>query len=570
MLPNKNRDLAPRTGGQILVDALLVHGVELVFGVPGESYLAVLDGLFERRDRIRFLTCRQEGGVAYMAEAYGKLTGRPGVALVTRGPGACNASIGVHTAFQDSTPMVLFVGQVPRFFRGREAFQEVDYKQMFAPLAKWVAEVDDPALLTDVVAQAFEVATSGRPGPVVVALPEDMLRQTAVVGDGAVRCAEQQAVKAEDIEALGLLLDVATRPLVICGGGGWTTRGAADLLGFVEANGLATAASFRRQDLIDNRHELYVGDAGVVLNPGLKQRILDADLILAIGCRLGEITTQGYTLLEAPRPRQKLVHVHPDAGELGRVYQADLAINAGVGSFVAAARREIVGRGGVWADWCRGARDDYVTWRLPQPCPGGLDLAAVMGELRKVLPSNAVITNDAGNFAGWVARYFQYQTFRTCLGPTNGSMGYAVPAAVAAKAAQPNVPVVAIVGDGGALMNGQELATAVQYDLDPLIIIVDNGMYGTIRMHQERSYPGRVSATALKNPDFVAWAQAFGAYGEQVETTAEFGPALARALNAGRAAVLVLKTDPEAISTQTTITALRASAEAAAGQAAKG
>ncbi|MHA1565217.1 MAG: thiamine pyrophosphate-binding protein [Alphaproteobacteria bacterium] len=570
MLPIEDGDLAPRTGGQILVDALLVQGVDLSFGVPGESFLAVLDALFERQDRIRFITCRQEGGVAYMAEAYGKLTGRPGVAFVTRGPGACNASIGVHTAFQDSTPMVLFVGQVPRFLRGREAFQEVDYKQMFAPLAKWVTEVDDPADLPDVVAQAFHIATSGRPGPVVVALPEDMLAQTAVVGDGAVRPGEQPNVRTEDIEALGRLLDKAVRPLVICGGSGWTETAVADLWGFVEANGLATAVSCRRQDLIDNRHELYVGDAGVVINPGLKQRILDADLILAVGCRLGEMTTQGYTLLEVPRPRQKLVHVHADAAELGRVYEADLAINAGVGSFVAAARRQIAGGGAMWREWCGGARDDYLTWCQPQHCSGKLDLAVVMAELREVLPTTAIVTNDAGNFAGWVARYFQYQSFRTCLGPTNGSMGYAVPAAIAAKAALPNVPVVAVVGDGGVLMNGQELATAAQYGLDPLIIVVDNGMYGTIRMHQERSYPGRVSATALKNPDFVAWAQAFGAYGEQVETTAEFGPALARALKAGRAAVLVLKTDPEAISTQTTITALRAAAEASASLAAKG
>jgi len=560
MLPREQMNLEPRTGGRILVDALVGHGVGLAFGVPGESYLAVLDALFDRRDKIRFLTCRQEGGVAYMAEAFGKLTGRPGVAFVTRGPGACSASIGVHTAFQDSTPMVLFVGQVPRSFRGREAFQEVDYEQMFAPLAKWVVEVESPEQLPDLVAQAFQTAMSGRPGPVVVALPEDMLREQAVVGDVAPRPTAQPAARVEDVEALRAMLAGASKPLVICGGGGWTEAAAGDLLAFVETNILPIAVSFRRQDLVDNEHALYVGDAGVVINPGLKARIVEADLIVAVGCRLGEATTQGYTLLEAPRPRQKLVHVHADEAELGRVFEADLAIHAGVASFAAAARAHIALGDVVWADWSRAAREDYLAWRAPQANPGDVNLAVVMEMLRQALPADAVVTNDAGNFAGWVARYFQYRGFATCLGPTNGSMGYAVPAAIAAKAARPDLRVVGVVGDGGVLMNGQELATAVQYGLDPLIIIVDNGMYGTIRMHQERDYPGRVSATELRNPDFVAWARSFGAHSELVEATGQFGPALARALDAGKAAVLVVKVDPEAISTQTTLSALRAGA----------
>ncbi len=556
--------MAARTGGRILVDALVNQGVTVCFGVPGESYLAALDALVDRADRLRFVTCRQEGGAAYMAEAFGKTTGRPGVAFVTRGPGACNASIGVHTAFQDSTPMLLLVGQVPRSFRGREAFQEVDYEKMFGPLAKWVTEVDSAAALPGVVAQAFQTAMSGRPGPVVIAVPEDMLREEASVADVAPLPIVPVAAEAAAMEALGALLGAAQRPLAICGGSGWTEAACEDLRRFVEANRLPTVASFRRQDLLDNTHAFYVGDAGVVINPSLKKRILEADLILAIGCRLGESTTQGYTLLESPRPRQKLVHVHPDAAELGRVFQPDLAINAAVVSFAAAARAQIKLEDVAWDGWGRAARDDYLAWCNPQPCPGALDLGVAVKALRERLPPHAVVTNDAGNFAGWVARYFQYRQFRTCLGPTNGSMGYAVPAAVGAKAARPDVPAVAVVGDGGVLMNGQELATALQYGFDPVIIIVDNGMYGTIRAHQERHYPGRVSATELRNPDFVAWAQSFGAYSELVETTAQFAPALERALGAGKAAVLVLKVDPEAINTQTTLSQLRADAEAAA------
>ena len=552
-----------RTGGRILVDALRGHGADLVFGVPGESYLPVLDALFDVRDdaanAVRFITCRHEVGAAFMAEAHGKLTGRPGVALVTRGPGACNASIGVHTAFQDSTPMVLLIGQVPRSAADREAFQEVDYRAMFAPLAKLALQVEAADRLPELIAHAFRTAASGRPGPVVVALPEDMLGDVAAVADAAPYQTVRPHPGPDEMAALRTHLEAAARPLLIVGGGGWTAAACADLSAFVRASGLPTGASFRCMDLLDNADPLYVGDIALGINPALGRRIGEADLVVAIGCRLGEITSQSYTLLDTPR--QRLVHVHADPAEPGRVFPAVLAINAGMPGFAAAARAMAPVDGARWAAWAIAARSDYEAWQEPDRCPGRLDLGAAMVQLRDVLPPEAIITNDAGNFSGWINRFHRFRTYRTQLGPTNGAMGYGVPAAVAAKLARPDVPVLGFVGDGGAMMTGQELATALQYGAAPVIIVVNNGMYGTIRMHQEIHYPGRVIGTALDNPDFVAWARAFGAHGELVETTDAFVPAVERALAAGKAAVLELRLDPEAITTRTTLTALRQRSE---------
>ena len=553
--------LRSRSGGRILVDALITHGVKVVFGVPGESFLPILDAVYAVKDELRFIICRHEGGAGFMAEAYGKLTGRPGVALVTRGPGACNASIAVHTAYQDSTPMVLLIGQVPRPFAGREAFQEVEYRQMFAPLAKWVTQVNQADKLPEAINRAFQVAMSGRPGPVVLALPEDVLAEKAKVANTAHYRAVRPTPSDDEMEALRTRLRGAEKPVLIVGGGGWTADASADLRAFIDANSLPTGTSFRCQDLVDNTNPNFIGEVGIGINPRLLARVQEADLVIAVGCRLGEITTQGYTLLDRPRPRQTFVHVHADPTELGRVYQPDLAINAGVSQFAAVARRMAPVDGQRWLDWARSGREDYLAWLEPGDCPGRLDMGAAVLAMRNVLPPDAIITNDAGNFAGWVGRFYQFRRFRTQLGPTNGAMGYAVPAAVAAKIAQPDTPVVAFVGDGGALMTGQELATAIQYGLKPIIVIVNNGMFGTIRMHQEKAYPGRVVGTELTNPDFVAWGASFGAYAERVETAEQFPEALTRALASDMAAVLELRLDQEAINTQTTLSALREKAK---------
>ncbi len=557
-----SRPLRLRPGGRILVDALIAHGVKVAFGVPGESFLPILDAVYAVKDELRFIICRHEGGAGFMAEAYGKLTGRPGVALVTRGPGACNASIAVHTAYQDSTPMVLLIGQVPRPFAGREAFQEVEYRQMFAPLAKWVTQVNQADKLPEAINRAFQVAMSGRPGPVVLALPEDMLADKVKVPDTAHYRAVRPYPSTDDIEALRMQLRGASKPVLIVGGGGWTADACADLRAFIDASSVPTGTSFRCQDLVDNTNPNFIGDVGININPRLKARVQEADLVVAVGCRLGEITTQGYTLLDTPRPRQTFVHVHADPTELGRVYEPDLAINAGVSQFAAAARRMAPVDGRQWLDWARSGREDYLAWLEPGDCPGRLDMGAAILGMRNVLPPDAVITNDAGNFAGWVSRFHQFRRFRTQLGPTNGAMGYAVPAAVAAKIAQPDTPAVAFVGDGGALMTGQELATAMHYGLNPVIVVVNNGMYGTIRMHQEKAYPGRVIGTDLTNPDFVAWGAGYGAHAERVETADQFPEALSRALASGKAAVIEMRLDREAITTQTTLSALRELAKA--------
>jgi acetolactate synthase-1/2/3 large subunit len=546
-----------RTGGQVLIDALLQHDVDTVFCVPGESYLAALDALYDVRDSIRVITCRHESGATYAAEAYGKLTGKPGIAFVTRGPGACNGSIGVHTALQDSSPMILFVGQVPRAFRGREAFQEVDYTAMYGPLAKWVVEVDDAARLPEITARAFATASGGRRGPVVVSLPEDMLVDEVETADVKVAGIPAPEPREEDLAAFRDILSGAKKPLVIVGGGGWAAESVSDLQAFCEANGLPVVASFRTQDIFDNDHSNFVGELGYNTNPKLAQRVKDSDLIISIGARLGETATMGYTLVKAPCPDQKLIHVYPDPSELGRVFQADLPIASDLGAFLSQARRHIQVDPANWAGWLADGRADFDAWTVPGEYPGPLNLAEAFVQMRDILPDEAILTTDAGNFAGWTSRFFRFRRYRTLLGPTNGSMGYGMPAALAAKAARPDLPVVCYAGDGGILMTGNELATAVQHDLPIVLIIANNGMYGTIRMHEEREYPGRQIATELRNPDFVAWAQAFGAQGERVTATAEFAPALERALAAGRPAVIELMVDQELISSNITLSALR-------------
>jgi acetolactate synthase-1/2/3 large subunit len=555
----QSRPLTSRSGAQVLVDALKIHGVDTAFGVPGESYLAVLDALYDAGDAIKFVICRQEGGATNMAEAYGKMTGRPGICFVTRGPGAANASIGVHTAFQDSTPLILFIGQVSNAVIEREAFQEIDYRRMFGQMAKWVAQIDRAERVPEYLSHAFHTAVSGRPGPVVLALPEDMQTQRVTAPDTG----RYQRVAAHpgpaEMQHLRELLSQAQRPLVILGGSGWDARACDDMKAFVTAFNLPVGCSFRAQDLIDNRDPHYVGDVAVGLNPKLAERIRASDLLLVIGARLGEWTTVNYTLVEAPRPKQKFVHVHAGAEELGRVYQGDLLINSGMPEFAAAARAFSPVRT-VWDEWTQGARADLEAWQQPVSVPGRLNLSEVVHFLRNRLPPEAIITNGAGNFSIWVHRFYRYTGFRTQLGPTSGAMGYAVPAAVAAKLVHPDRPVIAFAGDGDFLMTGQELATARQYDLRIVFIVVNNGMYGTIRMHQEREYPGRVSGTELKNPDFAALARAYGHHGEVVESTAEFEPAFGRALAAKSSALLELRIDPEAITPRTTLSAIRAEA----------
>jgi acetolactate synthase-1/2/3 large subunit len=549
-----------RTGGQILVDQLKIHGVDLAFCVPGESYLAVLDALYDARNSIRLITCRQEGGAANMAEAYGKLTGRPGICFVTRGPGATNASIGVHTALQDSTPMVLFVGQVARDQAEREAFQEVDYRRMFAPLAKWAAQIDDPARIPELVSQAFHRAVAGRPGPVVIALPEDMLTDTADVEDACPYKIVRPHPGDDELMAMREMLAKASRPFVLLGGGGWSADAVRDIAVFAEVNDLPVGVSFRCQDLIDNRHKNYVGHVGIGIDPALAARVKEADVLLVVGARLGEITTGGYTLVNVPTPKQTLIHVHAGAEELGRVYQPALPINAGMAQFAAAARALKPLDSSRWAAQTAKAREEYLATLQPRPHAGPLQMPEVVAFLRERLPPDAIITNGAGNYTTWVHRFYQYRGYRTELGPTSGAMGYGLPAAVAAKAVHPERTVVCFAGDGCFLMTGQELATAVQYGLAIIVIVVNNGMYGTIRMHQERAYPERVHGTDLRNPDFAALARACGAHGELVETTAQFAPAFERAVASGKPALLELRLDPDAITPRMGLAEIRANA----------
>ena len=549
-----------RTGGKLLVDQLRLHGVSLIFGVPGESYLPVIDALYDMRETMPFIACRQEGGAAMMAEAYGKLTGRPGICMVTRGPGATNGSAGVHVARQDSTPMIFFIGQAQRGVLDREAFQEVDFRQMFRPLAKWTAQIDDAARIPEYVSRAFHVSVSGRPGPVVLALPEDMLADETEAADPQSYKRIEAHPSPADMAEFARILAAAKRPLVILGGGAWDEKAVEQVQAFAEAAGLPVAASFRRQDYFDNEHGCYVGEVGIGINPKLAQRIRDADVLVVLGARLSEVPTSGYTLLDIPRPKQKLIHVHADPGELASVYQADLPIVAGARSFAAALAALKPIAGSAWSAWAKDARKAYEEWQVPLAIPGPLQLAEIMLWLRKTLPDDAVIVNGAGNFSTWVHRYFRYRRFGTQLAPVSGSMGYGVPAAIAAKLFHPARTVVSFAGDGCFLMTGQEFATAVQYRAPAIFLVVNNGMYGTIRMHQERHFPGRVYGSDLKNPDFAAYARAFGGFGAVVERTEEFAGAFEAAQSSGLPAILELRLDPEAITPRQTLSEIRAQA----------
>lgn len=561
----------PQLAGHLLVQCLVAQGVTHAFGVPGESYLAVLDGFHAYPDQIQFVTNRQEGGAAFMAEAHGKLTGRPGICFVTRGPGATNASIGVHTAFQDSTPMILFVGDVASDTRDREAFQEVDYSSFFGPstkgMAKRVERIDDARRIPEYVARAFATAMNGRPGPVVLVLPEDMLTQTVNVEP----LPRVEAVEAwsdpGSLRKLREMLLQSERPLVIAGGGGWTPQAAQALQRFAENWSLPVGNAFRFQDTFDNHHPLYAGDVGIGLNPKLAARIKQADLILAIGPRLGEMTTGGYTLIEAPRPKQKLVHIHASAEELNRVFHADLAINA---TMNAAARSLEVLTAPVsvpWQAWAESANQDYLANIDPANggvvLPGSIDMPAIVATLKKLLPEDAVLTNGAGNFASWVHRFFQHhglvKGLKTQLAPTVGAMGYGVPAGIAA-AITTGRTAFTIAGDGDFLMNGQELATAVQHGAKSIVLLLNNGMYGTIRMHQEREYPRHVSGSSLQNPDFCALARAYGYTATRITRTDEFEAVMRQALQGKQGALIEIMLDPEVISTRGTLSGITATA----------
>jgi acetolactate synthase-1/2/3 large subunit len=545
-----------RTGGEVLIDQLAVHGVGHAFCVPGESYIAALDAL--HGSPIALTVCRQEGGAAIMAEAVGKATGRPGICFVTRGPGASNAMAGLHIARQDSTPMILFVGQVARDMREREAFQELDYRAVFGSIAKWATEIDDPARIPELISRAFYTAANGRPGPVVVALPEDMLSERVAVADAPAFELVETWPGTADVDRMRELLVAAERPMVIVGGSRWSEAASAALMRFAGRFDIPLATSFRRTHVVDPVHPSYAGDLGSGPNPKLLARVKTADLVLLIGGRLGEWPTQGYTLLDVPVPRQTLIHVHPGIEELGRVYRPHLAINASPAAFTAALDQVAAPNDIRWRAETKAAHADYLAFsEKPTAVPGAVNLGEIVVGLRERLPADAVVATGAGNFSIWVQRFYRYRKYGTQYAPASGSMGYGLPAAVAMKRLTPARMVVAFCGDGDILMTGQEFATAVQYDLAIIAIVVDNGMYGTIRMHQERHHPGRVVATSLRNPDFAAYARAFGGFGTTVERTADFEAAFEAAQQSGKPAIIHLKVDPEAITPTTTLGAIR-------------
>ena len=548
-----------RSGGQILVDQLRIHEVDTIFCVPGESYLTVIDALHDAQNEIKTVACRQEGGATNMAEAYGKLTGKPGVAMVTRGPGACNGSIGVHTAMQDSTPMVIFIGQVARDQEYREAFQEVDYHQFYGAICKEVVQIDHAERVPELVSQAFHIAASGRPGPVAVSIPEDMQRDMADVADARAFTTVRSEVGPKAMADFRAQLANSERPLMILGGAGWSEKACTDIQAFSEANGVPVAASFRCQDLFDNMHVNYAGELGTSASPQLAERLRASDLLIVLGSRLGEMTTNGYSLVSLPVPRQKLVHVYMDASELGRVYEPDVSIVASMESFAAAARDMKATNTDSRVEWLRQANQDYIDNLKPTLEMSSVNMHAVMDVLNEKLTADAIITTDAGNFSGWAQRFYRYRKFRSQLGPTSGAMGYAIPAAISARLTAPNRPVVAFVGDGGAMMSGQEIATAMQYGSDPIILVINNNCYGTIRMHQERDYPNRTLATELKNPDFAKWAESFGAYGAIVEKTEDFEAVFEQAMKADRISIIEIRVDLETITTRTTMSNLRGS-----------
>ena len=539
-----------RTAAEVLVDQLVVHGVQHVFCVPGESYLAVLDAFHD--SPLNVTVCRQEGGACMMAEAVGKVTGRPGVCFVTRGPGATNASPGIHIARQDSTPLVMFVGQIGRDMREREAFQELDYRAVFGSMTKWTTEIDDPARVPEIVSRAFHTAANGRPGPVVVAIPEDMLTERVAVADAPAFSLIETSPGPAEMAKLADMLSAARAPIMLLGGSRWSQAASDAVARFAQKHALPVATTFRRAHLFDALHPCYAGDLGIGPNPKLIERIKGADLVVLVGGRLGELPSQSYTLFDIPRPQVPFVHVHPGAEELGRVYSPNLAIHATPTAFAAALEKLDLQRS-VRGD-AEAVHADYLAWtEKPTEQPGAVNFGAVMVWLRDNLPSDAIICNGAGNYASWIHRFLRMRRFGQHVAPTAGSMGFGVPAAVAMKRLHPERPVVCIAGDGDFLMNGQEFATAVQYDLPFITIISDNGIYGTIRMHQEREYPGRVSATQLRNPDFAAYARAFGGFGVSVERTEDFAAAFKEAQASGKPAIIRLKIDPEAITPGTTL-----------------
>ena len=568
---------AARPAGHLLVEALIAQGIDTVFGVPGESYLAVLDGFYEHRDVIRFIACRHEGGAAFMAEAQGKLSGRPGICFVTRGPGATNASIGLHTAFQDSTPMILFIGQVASDQRDREAFQELDYRQVFGPgtlgFAKWVGEVHDAARLPEYLARAFHVAMQGRPGPVVLVLPEDMLTALVSPDEAPVLPRVEPALAWPAPGALRevrTMLLAAERPFVIVGGSGWDAAACDAMRRFAENWNLPVGCVFRRQDLFDNGHPNYSGDVGIGINPKLGARLAEADLILAVGARLGEMTTGGYTLLKVPRPTQKLIHIHAGPEELGRVYAADLMLQSAMACAAKALEGLSAPQALAWDAWTTSAHADYEANHGSTPVEP-LDMAELVKTIQCLAPADSVLTNGAGNYSGWLHRFFRYPGLqkhgRTQLAPTSGAMGYGVPAAVAASLLYPHRTVINIAGDGDFLMTGQELATATGYGAGTgvgklIVVVVDNGTYGTIRMHQEREYPGRVSGSDLFNPDFAALARAYGWAASLVDATAQFAPAFTAALAADKPSLIHVKLDADVSTSRATLTAIRRAAAA--------
>lgn len=545
-----------KTGGELIVEALKANGVERVSCVPGESYLAVLDAL--KDSGIETLVCRQEGGAAMMADAWGRLTGKPGICMVTRGPGATNASAGLHVAKQDSIPMILFIGQIGRDMKEREAFQEVEYRRAFTEFAKWVGEIDDARRIPEFVTRAFAVATSGRPGPVVLTLPEDMLLDEVEAPEARPYTPVEAHPGPSQIAALSEMLKTAKRPMVVLGGTRWSETSVAGIQTFAEKFKLPVGCSFRRQMLFDHLHPSYAGDVGIGINPALAKEVKEADLLILLGGRFSEMPSSSYTLMDIPYPAQKLVHVHPDPSELGRVYRADLAICAAPEEFVAALASLAPPATPAWADRTQTMHAAYLAWSTPpKASPGSVQMGEIMEWIEANTAKDTIFTNGAGNYATWLHRFHRFQAFNTQAAPTSGSMGYGLPAAVAAKQLFPEREVICFAGDGCFMMHGQEFATAIRYNLPIITLVINNGMYGTIRMHQEREYPGRVSATDLTNPDFAALAKAYGGHGETVETTEDFAPAFLRARASGKPAIIEIKLDPEAITPTRTLTQIR-------------
>ena len=551
-------NLEPRLGGHILADQLVIQGADTAFCVPGESYLTLLDGLYHHQNSIRVVHSRHEGAAANMADAYGKMTGKPGICMVTRGPGATNASIGVHTAFQDSTPMIVLIGQIGRSMTDREAFQEIDYRRMFGEMAKWVAQIDQVERIPEYISRAFHVAQSGRPGPVVLALPEDMLSSMVTVADAKKSYPVEAAPTPEAMEELRDRLSKAKKPLLIVGGPTWNKQAVEDVTAFVEANNLPVACAFRYQDRFNNTHPNYVGDIGIGINPKLATRVKESDLLIIAGPRMGEMTTGGYSMLNIPETDQDLIHIMPGAEELGRVYNPDLGINSSLRQFCKMARELAPVDNSAWASEAAIGNADYLERIKPTDVPGDVNMSEIVSWLSNRMPEDGVVTHGAGNYSVWVTRFFQHRTYPTQIAPTNGAMGYSVPAAIGAKITDPNRMVVSFNGDGCFMMLGQEMITAKQFNAPVIFIVVNNGMLGTIRMHQEREFPNNVMSTELMNPDFVQLAESYGAQGERVTRTEDFEAAFERAVNCGRSALIELVVDEQALTPAQTLDQVRA------------